>query len=193
MDLLNLGDFEACAKQCLPKDIWGFIAGWAQDGLTTNRNREALKDIQLRPHFFHDVKHRDLHATLLGNHASFPVMIAPAGGQILVHPDGEKATAAAAGRSGTIMVVPTSSAYSIEEVADVATGPIWFQLYHCSRELSTMLVKRAETANYSAIVLTVDTPLPSPKEIDLRNKFNRPEGGRLGNLQHLDMNYLDRL
>ena len=190
-ELLNLFDYEAQAQPAVPRDIWGFIAGWAQDGLTTKRNREALQAIRLRPHFLRDVTQRDLSTTILGHPISFPVMISPTGGQILIHPEGERATARAAGKAGTIMAVPTSGGYSIEEVAEVATGPLWFQVYHCGEEMTTMLVRRAEEAGYAAIVLTVDTPLPSPKEIDLRNEFRRPEGGRLGNFNiEVVKNYL---
>tara|TARA_B100002003_G_C14153591_1_gene555081 strand:+ start:205 stop:978 length:774 start_codon:yes stop_codon:yes gene_type:complete len=71
------------------------------------------------------------------------------------------------------MMLATGSTCSLEEVAEAATGPLWFQLYHRGKSLSEMLVRRAEDAGFKAIVLTVDTPVPSPKERDLRNKFER--------------------
>lgn len=145
------------------------------------RNRTALEAIALRPRFLVDISHRDLSTTVLGQKISFPVMIAPAGGQQYAHPDGELATARATGAAGTIMVLSTTSNYSLEEVAQAATGPLWFQLYHRGRELTEMLVHRAEEAGYSAICLTVDTPVRSPKERDLRNRFARPKGLELGN------------
>ncbi|MCZ6865845.1 MAG: alpha-hydroxy-acid oxidizing protein [Dehalococcoidia bacterium] len=181
---LSLYDFEAQAKLAIPQNIWDFIAGGAQDHITTRRNRAALEAICLRPQFLRDVSHRDLSTTVLGHRISFPVMISPAGGHGLVHPEGDLATARAAGSAGTILNLSTSSTYSMEEVAQVATAPLWFQLYHCGEELTTMLVRRAEDAGYAAICLTVDTPLPSTKEIDTRNEFHRgTKGGDLGNFR----------
>ncbi len=180
-DLLSLFDYEARAKQALPHNVWDFIAGGAQDGVTTRHNREAFEAIALRPRFLRDVTQRDLSTTVLGQPISFPVMISPAGGHAFAHPEGELATARGAGAVGTLLGLSTSSTYSIEEVARVATGPLWFQLYHCGEKLSTMLVRRAEEAGYAAICLTVDTPLSSPKECDVRNDFLRPVQAQLGN------------
>ena len=79
------------------------------------------------------------------------------------------------------MMCSTSSNCSLEEIAEAATGPLWFQLYHRGYDLTENLVKRAEAAGYRAIVLTVDTPVPSPKERDVRNRYQRP--GDLGNFR----------
>jgi 4-hydroxymandelate oxidase len=76
--------------------------------------------------------------------------------------------------SQTLMMLSTSSHCSLEDVAKVATGPLWFQLYHRGHDVTNMLVQRAEQAGYKAIVLTVDTPLPAPKERDLRNCYENP-------------------
>src|SRR5207248_9643443 len=83
-------------------------------------------------------------------------------------------TARGAGMSNTLMMLSTSSHCSMEEVAKVATGPLWFQLYHRGHELTHMLVRRAEEAGYKAVALTVDTPLPVPKERDIRNHYANP-------------------
>jgi isopentenyl diphosphate isomerase/L-lactate dehydrogenase-like FMN-dependent dehydrogenase len=129
------------------------------------------------------VTYRDLSTTVLGTEISFPVMIAPAGGHMSAHPDGELATARGAGMSQTLMILSTSSNYSMEEVAAAASGPLWFQLYHRGYDLTEMLVHRAEEAGFRAICLTVDTPLPAPKERDLRNRYVRPYD--LGNFRGL--------
>ena len=89
--------------------------------ITTGRNREAFESILLKPRFLRDVSKRDLSTTVLGKEISFPVMLAPAGGQTFVHPDGELAAARAAGAAGTIMGLSTSSTHSIEQVADAAS------------------------------------------------------------------------
>ena len=171
---INLYDYEARAQHMLPHDNWDFIAGGSKDELTTQRNRTAFDAISLRPRFLRAVTERKLETTVLGTPISFPVMICPAGGHKLAHPEGECATARGAGMSNTLMMLSTSSHYSMEEVAKVATGPLWFQLYHRGYELTQMLVQRAEQAGYKAIVLTVDTPLPAPKERDIRNQYENP-------------------
>ena len=178
---LNLHDLEAHAETVLPRAIWDFIDAGAQDEVTLRRNRAAFEEITLRPRFLVDISQRDLSTTVLGESISFPVMVAPAGGHQYAHPQGELATARAAGAAGTLMALSTSSNYSMEQVADAASGPLWFQLYHRGVDLTKMLVRRAEAAGYRAICLTIDTPLPSPKERDTRNGFVRPRGIELAN------------
>ena len=98
------------------------------DEFTTRRNRTAFEDLTLRPRFLRDISHRNISTTVLGEPISLPVMICPAGGQMNVHPEGEVATAKGAGMSDTLMMFSTSSNYSMEEVAEAATGPLWFTL-----------------------------------------------------------------
>jgi 4-hydroxymandelate oxidase len=174
LDPGSLYDYEARAQQVLPHDYWDFIAGGSKDELTTQRNRSAFDAMSLRPRFLRDVTERKLATTVLGTPISFPVMISPTGGHKLAHPEGECATARGAGMSNTLMMLSTSSHCSLEEVAKAATGPLWFQLYHRGHDVTKMLVQRAEHAGYQAIVLTVDTPLPAPKERDLRNRYVNP-------------------
>jgi len=174
VDPINLYEYEARAQQVLPHDYWDFIAGGSKDELTTRRNRTAFDAISLRPRFLRDVTERKLATTVLGTPISFPVMICPAGGHKIAHPDGECATARGAGMSNTLMMLSTSSHYSMEDVAKSASGPLWFQLYHRGYEITQMLVQRAEEAGYKAVVLTVDTPLPAPKERDIRNRYANP-------------------
>lgn len=172
-DPINLYDYEARAKLALFHDAWDFIDAGAMDELTTKRNRQAFDQLTLRPRFMRSVEERKITARMLGQDISMPIFVCPAGSHGLAHPDGEVATAKAAGRSNTLMMLATGSTCSLEEVAEAATGPLWFQLYHRGKSLSEMLVRRAEDAGFKAIVLTVDTPVPSPKERDLRNKFER--------------------
>ncbi|MGE3537977.1 MAG: alpha-hydroxy acid oxidase [Candidatus Tectimicrobiota bacterium] len=174
LEPINLFDYEARAKQVLPHAYWDFIAGGSKDEITTQRNRTALDAICLRPRFLRDVTQRKLSTTVLGTPISFPVMVAPAGGHKIAHPEGECATARGAGMSKTLMMLSTSSHCSMEDVAKEASGPLWFQLYHRGYELSQMLVRRAEEAGYKAVALTVDTPLPAPKERDIRNRYENP-------------------
>ncbi len=183
LDPINLYDYEARAKQVLPHNTWDFIEAGSMDEFTTRRNRSAFEALTLRPRFLREVVNRDISTTVLGEEISLPVMISPAGSHMLAHPDGEIATAKGAGMSDTCMLLSTASNYSMEEVAEAATGPMWFQLYHRGYEYSEMLVHRAEEAGFKAICLTVDTPAPSPKDRDLRNRFQRTL--ELGNFRAL--------
>ena len=183
-DPINLYDYESRAKLVLPHNNWEFIEAGAMDEYTTRRNRSAFEDLKLRPRFMRDVSERNISTTVLGQEISMPVMVAPAGSHMLAHPDGEVATARGTGMSDTLMMLSTSSNYSMEEVADAAGGPLWFQLYHRGWHFTEMLVHRAEEAGFKAIVLTVDTPLPSPKERDLRNRYQREND--LGNFRGMD-------
>ena len=178
---ISLYDLEAHAETALPPAVWDFIASGAQDELTLDRNRRAFDDIVLRPRFMVDVSERDLRTTVLGEEISFPVMLAPTGSQAQAHADGEMAAVRAAGAAGTLMALSTPSNYALEQVAEAANGPLWFQLYHRGKDLTSMLVKRAEKAGYKAVAITVDTPLPGPKERDMRNRYRRPAGLELAN------------
>ena len=183
-DPVNLYDYEARAKLVLPHNNWEFIEAGSMDEFTTRRNRSAFEDLKLRPRFLREVQERKISTTVLGQEISMPVMVAPAGSHMLAHPDGEVATAQGAGRSDTLMMLSTSSNYSMEEVSEAGSGPLWFQLYHRGYSFTEMLVHRAEEAGFKAIVLTIDTPVASPKERDLRNRYKREHD--LGNFRGMD-------
>lgn len=165
---INLYDYEARARQVLPPPLWDYIDGGVLGESIVRRNRTAFEALTLRPRFLRDISQRDISTTVLGEPVSLPVLISPAGMHMNVHPEGELATARGAGMSGTLMTVSTVSSYSMEEVAQAATGPLWFQLYHRSVEFTEMLVRRAEDAGFKAICLTVDIPMRSPRERDTR-------------------------
>src|SRR5690606_37602118 len=106
---------------------------------------------------------------------AMPVIVAPTAFHKLAHPDGEVATVRAAGAAGTLMILSTLSTSSIEEVMAAATGPVWFQLYvYKDRAVTEALVRRAEAAGCTALVLTVDSPLLGRRERDVRNRFHLP-------------------
>ena len=173
LDPVNLYDYEERARLVLPHDDWDTIDAGAMDMFTTRRNRTAFEELTLRPRFLRDIGERDLSTTMLGSELSMPVFVCPAGSHHRAHPEGEVATARGASMSNTLMMLSTGSNCSMEEVAEEATSPLFFQLYHRGYELTEMLVRRAEEAGFKAITLTVDTPTPSPKERDLRNRYDR--------------------
>ena len=166
---INLFDYERLAKQLLSRATWDYVDAGEFDEITVRRNRIALDAVSLRPGYMADIRERDLSTTVLGTKLSFPVMLAACGGQGRCHEDAEKASAAAATSAGIIFATNTGSKYSLEEVAEAAKGPLWFQLYHQSREHTEDLVHRAEEAGYVAVCLTVDVAYPTRKERDIRH------------------------
>ena len=184
MELLNLDDYEAAARNILPQLAYDYIAGGADDEITLRDNRAAFARVRLRPRMLAGAASRQLETTLLGQTMSFPVAIAPVAFQQLATPEGELATARAAGTAGTLMCVSTVSTYTLEEIAAAATGPLWFQLYcYKDRAVTENLVARARAAGYRALVLTADLPLLGRRERDIRNRFSLPAGMSARNME----------
>ena len=172
---INISDYEALAQTRLEKPVWDYYYGGSNDEVTLRANREAFERIRLRPRFLVDVGTIDTRTTVLGTPVSMPILIAPSAYQCMAHPEGECATARGAGEADTLMVASTAATRSLEEIAEAATGPLWFQLYmYDERDAAVKLVQRAQAAGYRALVLTVDTPHVSKRERDIRNNFLIP-------------------
>ena len=180
---VNLYDFEAEALARLPRPTRDYFCGGANDEITLERNRAAWDAIPLHYRVLRDVSTRDLSTSVLGIPVSMPILIAPTACHELAHPDGELATARAAGAAGTLMMISTLANYAMEDISREATGPLWFQLYvYRDRGVTLELVRRAEAAGCRAIVLTVDAPVGGLRERDARNEFRLPEGIVMRNL-----------
>jgi 4-hydroxymandelate oxidase len=180
---VNLYDFEAAALARLPRPTRDYFCGGANDEITLERNRAAYEAIPLHYRVLRDVSQRDLGTTLLGIPLSMPIVVAPMACHQLAHPDGELATARAAGSAGTLMIISTLANCALEDICGAATGPLWFQLYvYRDRGVTGELVRRAEAAGCRAIVLTVDAPVGGQRERDVRNAFCLPEGIVMRNL-----------
>ncbi|MBV9709884.1 MAG: alpha-hydroxy-acid oxidizing protein [Ktedonobacteraceae bacterium] len=172
MTPINLFDYEALAQQRMSPVIWDYFQGGSDDEVTLRNNRSAFERIRLRPRMLIDVDNVQMQTSVVGVPIQMPVVVAPVAAHALAHPEGELATARGTGQAGTILTVSTFSTYSIEEIAAVATGPLWLQLYLTrTMEATGSLIQRAEDAGYRAIVLTVDTPRTSRRERDVRNNF----------------------
>ena len=170
---VNIFEFEALAKELLPKAEYDFIAGGAADEITVTRNRAAFDSILLRPRTLVDIAQRDVSTTVLGQRIEFPVMLAPAGGYARAHPEGELAAARVSGSLGIGMLVSSAATYSLEAVSAAATGPIWFQHYlFQDREVTRVMAQRAEEAGYTALFLTLDAKVPGKRERNLRNLYS---------------------
>jgi 4-hydroxymandelate oxidase len=162
---------------------WGYFRSGADAQKTLRDNRRAYGRWQIWHRVLVDVAERDLSTTVLGTRVPFPILIAPTAYHRLAHPEGELATARAAARLGTIMVVSTLATTSLEDVAAAAPGTRWFQLYvHKDRSFSRGLVERAAAVGYRALVLTVDTPVLGRRIADERSGFCLPRGLAMQNL-----------
>ncbi len=182
---VNIFEYEAIAREKLEQGHYDFIAGAATDEITLHRTRSVLDSIMLRPKMLTDISQRDLSTTVLGQRISFPVMLDPAGNHEAAHPDAELATARAAGAAGTIMVVSSHAARTLEDVSSVATGPLWFQQYFFKdRELTLDMAARAEAAGYSALCITADAKIKPKRERNIRNNYT---GAPSPNYTHIDL------
>lgn len=172
--LVNVADFRASAKARLPKMVFDYLEGGAEDEIGLRHNQDAFKRIKFQPRRLVDVSSRNTQVNILGKTASAPLVIAPTGLNGIFWPQGDLALARAAGKFGIPFALSTASTASIEEVAKAATGEIWFQLYVIHRKLAELLVKRALNAGYTTLILTTDVGVNGKRERDLRNGFGMP-------------------
>ena len=186
--VVALDDYEALARTRLDDNAWIYLNGGAADGITIRNNRGALDSISLVPRVLRDMKAGSTSLTLLGLQLAHPVLLAPVAYQALFHRDGELATAMAAAATDALMVVSTQASRTLESVAQAGEGaPQWFQLYiHADRDVTLELVRRAEAAQYRAIVLTVDAPVNGIRYAEQRASFRLPPHVRAANMEGLD-------
>jgi len=171
----DIADLRNIAQRRLPRGVFDYIDGGAEDEITLNANSQAFRRIEFRPRVLRDVSAVDPSTTLLGRPLPIPLVLAPTGFPRSVHPDGELAAARAAARAHLPYTLSTLSTCSIEEVAAAATGPKWFQVYVWrDRGLVKEMIERAAASRYEAIVITVDTAVFGRRERDIRHGFTMP-------------------
>ena len=179
----NVEDLRRVAQRRLPKGVFGYIDGGAEDERTLERNRAAFEGLEFRPRVLRDVSDVDPSTTLLGRRLPFPFVLAPTGFTRIACSQGELDVARAAARAGIPYSLSTLGTRSIEEVASVCVGPKWFQVYVWrDRGLVRDLVERAAAAGYEALILTVDAPVLGRRERDVRSGFTLPPKLGLGTL-----------
>jgi (S)-mandelate dehydrogenase len=171
---VNVEDYRILAKRRLPKMIFDYLEGGAEDEIGMKHNREVFERYRLMPRRLVDVSKRDIGIGLFGRHQAAPFMIGPTGLNAALWPKGDILLARAAEKAGIPFVLSTASNASIEEVAAVSKGDLWFQLYIVQRKLAEQMVRRAEAAGYSTLVLTTDVGVNGNRERDLRNNFGLP-------------------
>lgn len=180
---VRLEDYEPAAREILPRAIYDYFAGGAEDEAAVAANREAFRKYRFRFKVLASTDEPDLSGELLGERFTMPVHLAPTATQRMAHPDGELAAARAASEAGIIYSLSTLSTASMEDVAAVSKGTRWFQLYiYRDRSITIDMIDRAAAAGYRAVALTVDTPTLGRRERDFRNAFSMPDGLRYENL-----------
>lgn len=172
---VTVDDFRRIARRRLPRGVFDYIDGGAEDERTMAENAGSFANLEFRPNVLRDVSEIDTGTTLLGKHLPVPLVLAPTGYSRIAHSQGELSVARAAARAGLPYSLSTMSTRSIEEVAAVSDGPKWFQVYTWKdRGLVRELVERAHAAGYEAMWLTVDTAVLGRRERDVRNGFAIP-------------------
>ena len=182
-DCHNYNDFRKLAKKKLPSPIFHYIDGGSDDEITLNRNTDSFNDYDLIPSVLADVENIDMSTTVLGQKIDFPVFPSPTAMHRLYHHEGERASAKAVQKMGTIFGTSTMGTVSIEEISKINNGPKLFQLYiHKDRGLTDNLIERCRNAGFGSMCLTVDTVVAGNRERDRRTGFTTPPRLTLGSL-----------
>ena len=182
-DCHNVEDFKKLAKKKLPSPIFHYIDGGSDDEVTLKRNTESFNSCDLIPNVLTDVSNIDLSTSVLGQKIDFPLFLASTAMHRLYHHHGERATAKAAEKMGTMFGISTMATTSIEEIGKLTNGPKLFQLYiHKDRGLTDNLIERCKQAGFNSMCLTVDTVVAGNRERDLRTGFSTPPRLTLGSL-----------
>lgn len=172
---LSIEDLRRLARSRLPRSVFEFIDGGAEDEITLRGNRQALESVQIVPRILTDVSRPELSTRVAGTTCAAPLVIAPMGSCMLAWPQADIAIARAAARHGIPYTLSTMSTTSIERMADAVQGALWFQLYVLrDHEANFRLVDRARAAGYSTLVVTVDLQAGGKRERDLRNGVSVP-------------------
>ncbi|WLD93827.1 alpha-hydroxy-acid oxidizing protein [Alkalihalobacillus sp. AL-G] len=176
----SIREWKQKAENILQKEAFEYIARGSGEEATLRSNRKAFNNWQISHRVLRNVSNRELSISLFGKRISSPLLLAPIGVQTIAHPEGELASARAAADMDIPFITSTAATYSMEEIAnEMGDSPRWFQLYNSNNDRVTeSMVKRAEACGYSAIVVTVDTPVLGHREFDLQNSYSPLKEGK---------------
>src|SRR5215470_13768598 len=178
--VLNIEDLRRRAKRRLPRVVFDYIDGGAEDESTLRANCRAFELVTFRPRCAVATPVCDPRTTVLGISVSMPLILAPVGSCRLMFPRGEEAAARAAGEAGIICTLSTLSGCRLEDVAAASAGSVWYQLYLVGgRDCALGAIDRARKAGFSTLVVTIDTPVAGFRERDLRNGVKELLSGKL--------------
>ena len=176
--VINIEDLRRQARRRLPRVVFNYVDGGADDEVTLRENCRVFQDVTFRPRQAVDVSGVDLRTRVLGSELAFPALLAPIGYLRLVHPRGELDAARAAGAAGTGFIQSTISGHALEKTREASTGPVGYQLYLVGgRAASEAAIERARVAGFSALYVTIDTPVAGLRERDFRGGMKELLGG----------------
>jgi isopentenyl diphosphate isomerase/L-lactate dehydrogenase-like FMN-dependent dehydrogenase len=171
----SIAAMRALARRRLPRVVFDFCDGGAEDEITRDRNESAFADLEFLPQPLNGTTGRDPSVELFGERLSMPLIIGPTGLSGMLWPRGEAAAARAAAKAGIVYTMSHGSTITIEELARDVPGLKWFQVFlYRDRGLTRSFAERARAAGYKALVLTVDNQVLGQRERDLRNGFTIP-------------------
>jgi (S)-mandelate dehydrogenase len=171
----SIADLRLCAKSRLPRAVFDFFDGGAEDEVSLRDNEAAYKRIRLVPRILTDVSTVDTSTVIVGQRAELPMAIAPTGAVGFGWRGGDIAIARAAVAAGIPYTLSSTATASIEQIANAAPGRLWFQAYILrNKPFLESLIERARAADYEALVITVDLPVGGKRERDFRNDFSVP-------------------
>lgn len=167
---VNIDDLRRLARRRLPRVAFDYIDGGADSELTMRANCRAFDDVVFRPRSAVAMPSCDLRVRVLGTGLALPLLLGPVGSCRLFWPRGEAVAARAAGEAGTTYALSTLSGTRLEEVRAATRGPCWYQVYLCGgRDVALGAIARAQAAGFTALVVTIDTPVAGFRERDARN------------------------
>lgn len=172
---LNLEDYRIAAQRGLPRFVYDYVAGGAEDEVCLKRNQLDLGNLTLTPRSLRDTSQLSMQTTVFDRTWAAPFGIAPVGLIDVVRPDGDVLAARAAAKSGLPYILSTASNSPLEQVREACDGPCWMQLYVMQdRGMANAILDRARQAGFEALVLTVDVPVGGYREKDIRHGFKLP-------------------
>src|SRR3989454_7181239 len=168
--VVNIADLRRLAERRLPRVVFDYIDGGADDEITLRGNSRVYDAVTLRPRCAVAIPRCDLRTTVLGTPLELPLLWGRVGSTRMFYPRGEAESARAAADAGTVYTLSTLSGSTLEKVKAASTGPVWYQLYLVGgHDVARTTIERARTAGFSALVVTVDTPVAGLRERDVRN------------------------
>ncbi len=178
--VVNIHDLRHLAQRRLPRVVFDYLDGGAESEVTLRENCRIFDDVTFRPRQAVAIPECDLRTRVLSGDLAFPAILAPIGYSRLMHPGGEVAAAAAAEEAGLAYTLSTISGHKLENVRAASKGPVWYQLYLVGgREVAEAAIDRARRAGFSALVVTIDTPVAGMRERDPRNGMKELLGGSI--------------
>src|SRR6266853_590736 len=178
--VVSIADLRPMARRRVPKGVFDYLDGGSEGEVTLRENCRVFEDVTFRPRHAVAVPHCDLRTRVVGVDLSLPFLLAPVGYSRLMHPGGEVVAARAAGAAGTAYILSTISGHKLEDVKAGSSGPVWYQLYLMGgRGAAEAVIERARVAGFSALVVTIDTPVSGIRERDFRNGMKELVSGSL--------------